>query len=72
VLTAGDTLTGRSRFALDVGEDTEAGATNANQCRLIGFVNRADNEIGAAGTDTANIACLVSFHESYWLTGAGA
>lgn len=71
VLTAGDTLTGRSNWALDMGEDTQAGSTSANQMRLIGFVNRPDNEIGAAGTDTPNIACLATFRESGVVAVAG-
>lgn len=67
VLGSGDTLTGKSGWALDVGEDNQAGATSG-QTRLIGFSNRADNEIGAAGTDTPNIDCEVVILESYWNT----
>lgn len=65
VLGSVDTLTGKSGWALDVGEDNQAGASSG-QVRLIGFDNRPDNEIGAAGTDTANIDCLVVFAESYF------
>ena len=69
VLTAGDALTGRSKWALDMGDDNQAiGA--AGQVRLIGFDNRPDNAIGAAGTDTADIDCLIVFAESYWNSGA--
>lgn len=67
VLGSGDTLTGKSGWALDVGEDNQAGATSG-QCRLIGFSNRADNAIGAAATDTPNIDCEVVIIESYWNT----
>lgn len=62
---SGDTLTGRSGWALDIGDDNQAGASTG-QVRLVGFDNRPDNEIGAAGTDTPNIDCLVTFAESYW------
>lgn len=67
VAGSGSTLTGKSGWALDVGEDNQVGATSG-QCRLIGFDHRPDNAIGAAGTDTANIACLVTILESYWNT----
>ena len=63
----GSDLTGKSGWALDMGEDVQVGATTG-QCRLVGFANRPDNAIGAAGTDTANIACLVTILESYWNT----
>jgi len=71
VLTAGDTLTGRSQWALDMGEDAQAGATTTNQMRLIGFANRPDNEQAATGTDTPNIACLATFRESGVVAVAG-
>ena len=67
VLGSGDALTGQSGWALDVGEDTQIGATSG-QTRLIGFSDRPDNTIGAAGTDTANIDCEVVIIESYWNT----
>jgi len=69
VAGSGDTLTGRSGWALDVGEDNNAGATTGRQCRLVGFDNRPDNAIGASGTDTANVDCIVTFAESFWHTG---
>ena len=68
---AGSTLTGKSGWQLDVGEDSNAGATTGRQMRLESFVNRPDNEIGASGTDTAGIDCIVSFFESHWIAGAG-
>lgn len=71
VAGTGDTTTGKSGWALDVGEDNQAGAASG-QVRLIGFDNRPDNEIGAAGTDTPNIACLVMFNESYFVGDGGA
>lgn len=62
---SGDTRTGKSGWALDVGEDVQA-AASSGQVRLIGFDNRADNELGAASIDSPNVACLVTFAESYW------
>jgi hypothetical protein len=70
VLGSGNTNTGKSGWALDIGDDNQAVATTG-QVRLIGFDPRPDNVIGAIGTDTANIDCLVVFAESYWTTGAG-
>lgn len=72
VYTAGDTGTGRSNWALDMGDDTQAGSTTANQMRLIGFADRPDNEQGATGTDTPNIACLAIFRESFFGQAVGA
>jgi len=67
VATAGDTQTGRSKYALDMGEDATAGATTANQWRLIGFDRRSDNEFSTTvSTDTANVDLLVTCVESVW------
>lgn len=61
VLGAVDAATGRSTWSLD---DASTSTTTANQVRLIGFVDRPDNEQAATGTDTDNIACKVVFLES--------
>lgn len=69
VLGSGDTNTGKSGWALDVGDDNQAGAATG-QVRLVGFTNRPDNEIGAAGTDTPNVDCEVFFAESFFQAAA--
>lgn len=46
VVAAGSTFTGKSGVTLN--NATEA-TTNTLDCKLIGFVNRADNEVGASG-----------------------
>jgi len=70
VATAGDTLTGRSNYALDVGEDASAGATTGRQWRVIGFDRRPDNEFSTTvTTDTADVDLLVVCAESFWHTG---
>lgn len=69
---SGSTLTGRSGWQLDMGEDANAGATTGRNMRIIGFVNTPANEIGAAGTDTTGIDLLVQFRETFWIDGAGA
>lgn len=56
-----DTLTGRSGWEID---DNTTGTGTDIQVRLIGFANRPDNEQAVTGTDTKNIACLVTFLES--------
>ncbi len=66
----GSSLTGKSTWQLDMGEDANAGATTGRNCILVGFVNRADNEIGVIATDTTGIDCLVTFQESVWISGA--
>lgn len=71
VLVAGDTLTGRSNWSID---DGTTATTTTSQVRLIGFVDRPDNEQAATGTDTKNVACKVIFLESGLAqegTGAG-
>lgn len=66
VAGTGSSLTGRSGWALDMGEDTQAAATSG-QVRLIAFDPRPDNTIGAAvSTDSPNVDCLVIFAESYF------
>ena len=46
VVAAGSTITGKSGVTLN--NATEA-TTNTLDCKLIGFVNRPDNEVGASG-----------------------
>ena len=74
VAGTGDTLTGRSGYALDMGEDASAGATTGRQWRVIGFDRRPDNEYSTTvTTDTINVDLLVVCAESFWFTGgAGA
>ena len=59
-VTTVDVLTGRSLWRIN----DSSTATTALIVRLVGFVDRPDNEQGATGTDTKNIACLVTFMES--------
>jgi len=74
VATAGDTLTGRSGYALDVGEDATAGSSTENQWLLIGFDRRPDNEFSTTvTTDTINVDLLVVCLETTWgQDGTGA
>jgi len=66
----GDTLTGRSGYAIDIGEDGQAGATTGNSWRLIGFDRRPDNEFSTTvSTDTANVDLLVVCVETIWNYG---
>jgi len=70
VAGTGDTLTGKSGYALDVGEDATAGSSSSNQWALIGFDRRPDNEFSTTvTTDTPNVDLLVVCSESFWHTG---
>lgn len=64
VATAGSTVTGFSAMALDV----STAATTGTTLRLLGFVNRPDNEFATAQTGTK---CYVFFAESLWNNGPG-
>ncbi len=66
---AGDSLTGRSGYYLDMGETT-GGNASTNQWLLIGFDRRQDNEFSTTvSTDTSNVDLLVVCAESTWHTG---
>ena len=70
VAGTGDSLTGKSGYALDLGDDATAGSATENQWLLIGFDDRVDNEYSTTvTTDTANIDLLVVCAESTWHTG---
>jgi len=68
VTTAGDALTGRSDYEIDVGEGGgDAPATTGRQWRCIGFDRRPDNEFSATvSTNTPNVDMLVTCVESVW------
>lgn len=59
VVTAGSTVTGWSGTVLD--NSTEATTTTLD-CRLVGFVNRADNEVGVRAK------WLVKFNNHHYLS----
>jgi len=72
VATAGTALTGRSNYALDMGDDATAGSATSNGWLLIGFDDRPDNEYSTTlATDTINIDLLVTCVESSWANGNG-
>ena len=72
VATAGDTLVGKSNYALDMGDDATAGSATSNTWMLIGFDNRPDNEFSTTvTTDTINVDLLVTCAESSWANGNG-
>jgi len=72
IVVAGDTLTGRSQYYLDMG-GTTAGSATDNAWLLIGFDRRPDNEFSTTvGTDTDDVDCLVICAESVWSNGNGA
>lgn len=75
VAGSGDTKTGRSGYALDIGDSGgSALATSGRQWGIIGFDRRPDNVFSSTvGTDTLDVDVLVVCKESYWHTGgAGA
>ena len=73
VQAAGDSKTGRSGYALDVGEDGSSPSPTTNGWLLIGFDRRADNSFSTTvSTDTINVDCLVTCVESSWSNGNGA
>jgi len=72
VLGTADTLTGKSGYALDMGEDAQAASATENGWLLIGFDDRPDNEFSTTlSTDTINVDCLVTCVESSWANGNG-
>ena len=73
VAGTGNSKTGRSGYALDMGEDATSGATTANTWRLFGFDRRPDNEFSTTvTTDTTNVDLLVVCVETIWNYGINA
>lgn len=69
VLGTGDSLTGRSGWALD----DNTGATTGTQVRLLGFDNRSDNTWSTTlATATNDVDALIVIAQSFWHNDMGA
>lgn len=65
VVGTGDVNSGRSRMSIDPNVTTNA------QVHIIGFDNRPDNVLAAAGTAVSGVDALVRFRKSVWTNQVG-